>query len=56
MNLYDFHYWSTVYREEKLAKTSRQHLVERARTGREPCESGRLGITWRKSLALLREA
>ena len=56
MNLYDFHYWSKVYREEKPAKTNRQLLVERARTGREPCESGRLGLTWRKSLALLRGA
>lgn len=54
-NPYDVHSWSKLYREEKFAEARRRHLVERARTGREPREQGRLGITW-NPLVLLRRA
>jgi hypothetical protein len=53
-NLYDLHSWSKDYREETLAEASRRHLVDRARAGREPGESGWLRLAWRYPLSLLR--
>jgi hypothetical protein len=55
-NPHDFHYWSKVYREERLAMANRRHLVELASTDREPRQSGRLRFFWRNPLALLRGA
>jgi hypothetical protein len=53
---YDVHSWSKQYREERLAEASRWHLVERVRASQEPRGSGRLGLSWRNPLALLRRA
>ena len=53
---YNIHSWSKDYREERLAEASRRHLVERARASQEPRGSGRLGLSWRSPLALLRRA
>ena len=55
-NPYDIHSWSKDYREERLTEASRRHLVERARASQEPRGSGRLGLSWRNPLALLRRA
>jgi hypothetical protein len=55
-NPYDFHYWSKVYREERLAVANRRNLVERVRTDREPRQLGCLRVTWTNPLALLRRA
>jgi hypothetical protein len=51
---YQFHSWSTQYREEALREANKRHLIEQARTDREPRESGRLGLAWRSLLASLR--
>ena len=56
MNPYDIHSWSKDYREERLAEANMRHLVERARVSRESRGSGRLGLSWRNPLALLRGA
>ena len=55
-NPYHIHSWSKDYREERLAEASRRHLVERARASQESRRPGRLGLSWRNSLALLRRA
>ncbi len=55
-NPYDLHSWSKQYREERLDEVRKRTLAEQARTRREPRESGRLGLVWRKPLALLRGA
>jgi hypothetical protein len=55
-NSYDLHSWSTQYRQERLAEAHVRHLVGQAKAGREPRQSGRLGISWRNPLALLRGA
>jgi hypothetical protein len=55
-NPYNLHSWSTQYREDALQEASRRHLVEQAKVGREPRQSGRLQISWRNPLALLRGA
>ena len=55
-NPYDIHSWSKQYREEALHEAQRRHLVEQVRARRESRESGRLGLSWRNSLALLRGA
>ena len=55
-NPYDVHSWSKDYREGRLAEVSRRHLVERARASEEARGSGRLGLSWRNPLALLRRA
>ncbi len=55
-NPYDLHSWSKLYREEALQEARRRHIVEQAKVGREPRQSGRLGISWRNPLALLRGA
>jgi hypothetical protein len=55
-NPYDLHSLSTQYRQEALREARKRHLVERASVGREPRESGRLGLVWRNPLALLRGA
>jgi hypothetical protein len=51
---YDVHSWSKLYREEKLAEARRRHLAERARTGREPRELGRSGLSWNPLMQLRR--
>jgi hypothetical protein len=53
---YDLHPWRTQYLQERLVKANRRHLVEQARAGREPRESGWLGLVWSNPLALLRGA
>ena len=55
-NPHDLHSWSKLYREDALQEARRQHLVEQAKVGREPHESGWFGLVWRNPLALLRGA
>jgi hypothetical protein len=55
-NPYDLHSWSKLYREEALQGARTRQLVEQAKAGRVPRESGRFGLVWRKPLALLRGA
>ncbi len=53
---YDLHTWSKLYHEEALREANKRHLIEQVRRGREPRESGRLGLAWRSLLASLRGA
>jgi hypothetical protein len=50
------HYWSSHYREERLAEASRQRLARRARASRRSRGSGGLGFFRTNPLALLRRA
>jgi hypothetical protein len=53
---YDLHSWSKLYREDALQEARTRHLVEQARAGHEPLESGWLRLAWRNPPALLRGA
>ena len=56
-NFYDFHSWSTQYRQEKLAEAHMCRLLERVKESRERHKWGRLGFYCRNTLApLLRNA
>ena len=53
-NPYDLHSQSKLYREEALQGARTRQLVEQAKAGHEPSESGWLRLAWRNPLALLR--